>query len=193
MRAEQLYRVLLHAYPPGFRATFGREMTLMFRDQQRDGLVASRYWIALIIELTSTAPRLWAEEIYDSFLIRGTAMKLMSVLAILIGALETVNGLVESRAFAFGQRDALSQALLVLAIASALLMTVAGLALLLRGRAAQMTGRIAATGCLATFAFMAATRPMMSVAATAVGVAFPLALLIALFVKRGPADRAAVS
>ena len=193
MRAEQLYRVLMHAYPPGFRDTFGREMTLVFRDQQRDGLVARRYWIALIIEVASTAPRLWAEELYDSFLTMGMAMKLMSVLAILVGALETLNGFVESRAFAFGRRDALSQVLLALSIASAVLMTFAGLALLLRGRAAQTLGRLAAIGCLATFAFMAATRPMMSIAATTVGLAFPLALLITLFTKRGPADPAAVS
>jgi len=193
MRAEQVYRVLMHAYPPGFRDTFGREMTLVFRDQERDGLVARGYWIALAIDVASTAPRLWTEELYDSFRMRGTAMKLMSVLAMLVGVLETVNGLIESRAVAFGRRDGLSQVVLVLSIASAVLMTFAGLALLLRGRAARTAGRIAAIGSLATFAFMAATRPMMSIAATGVGLAFPVALLVTLFVKRGPADRAAVS
>lgn len=193
MRAEQFYRVLMQAYPPGFRNAFGREMTLVFRDQQRDGLVAWRYWIALIIEVASTAPRLWAEEVRESFLNMETAMKLMSVLAILVGVLETANGLVESQAFAFGQRDTLSQVVLVLSIASAVLMTFAGLALLLRGRAARTMGRLAAVGCLATFAFMASARPMMSVAATGVGLAFPVALLVTLLVKRGAATSATAS
>ncbi len=33
--AERIYRLLLRAYPPDFRAEYGREMVLLFRDQCR--------------------------------------------------------------------------------------------------------------------------------------------------------------
>jgi hypothetical protein len=183
MSAERVYRALMHAYPPGFRSAFGREMTLVLRDQQRDGAVTWRYWIALVAEIAATAPRLWAEELHESFLMRTMMLKLMSVLSMLVGVLETVNTLLESHAGPVGQRDALSRSLLILLIASTVLLTFAGLALLLRGRAAQTTGRVAAISCLGAFAIMVATRPMMSIAATAVGLAAPVALLVALGTK----------
>ena len=36
MSAEPIYRLLLRAYPPDFRAEYGREMVLLFRDQCRE-------------------------------------------------------------------------------------------------------------------------------------------------------------
>ena len=33
MSAERIYRLLLRAYPADFRAQYGREMVLLFRDQ----------------------------------------------------------------------------------------------------------------------------------------------------------------
>ena len=36
MSAEQIYRLLPRAYPPDFRAEYGREMVLLFRDQCRE-------------------------------------------------------------------------------------------------------------------------------------------------------------
>jgi len=179
-RREQLYDFLMRAYPPAFRGAFRREMVFDFRDQQREGLITRDYWIALIIEIASTAPRLWVEELHDGFLQTELPMKVMAILAIVVGILETLNSLAESRAAAFGSRDPLSQLVLVLTIAGAVLLTLAGLTLLVRGHAARTVGRIAAVSCLATFAFMAAARPIMSIGATLLGIAFPLSLLVAL-------------
>ncbi len=36
MSAERIYRLLLRAYPPDFRAEYEREMVLLFRDQCRE-------------------------------------------------------------------------------------------------------------------------------------------------------------
>jgi hypothetical protein len=182
--AESMFRSVMCAYPPAFRRAFGRELVLVFRDQERNGLITRGYWVALIIEIVSTAPQLWAEELHDGFLITELTMKLMAILAILIGMLETLNSLSESREALFAHRDPVSRAVLILTIASALLLTLAGLALLVRGEAARTIGRIAAVGCLIAFVFMASARPMMSVGARLVGIAFPISLLVFLFVRR---------
>lgn len=187
---EQFYGLLMRAYPPAFRREFGREMVLDFRDQCRDGLVTRRYWIALIIETASSAPRLWAEEFRDGFLLTELPMKLMAVLTTLVGIFETVNSLLEARTTAFGSRDPMSQLVLVLTIASGVVLAIAGLTLLVRGQAARTAGRIAAVGCLVSFAFMFAARPMMSIAATFVGIAFPLSLLAFLMVSARNTKRA---
>lgn len=188
MRArEWMYRLVIQLYPPAFRATFEREMVLVYRDQQRDGLVNARFWLSLAAEVIGTAPRLWLEELYDGLLKTETTVKIIASFAILIGALETVNSLVESRASAFESGDPLAQGMLVLAIAAGVLLTIAGLALLFRGESARKLGWIGALGCLGTFALMAATRPMMSGAATLLGLGFPAAMMAVLYVRR---DRA---
>jgi len=180
---EWLYRLVLQLYPPDFRATFLREMVLVYRDQQRDGLVNARFWLTVVADATGAAPRLWLEELYDGLLMTEATVKIMAVFAILIGGLETLNSLAESRAAAFGGRDPLSQVMLVLAIAAAVLLTVAGLAMLVRGPSARKIGWIGALGCLGVFALMAATRPMMSVAATLAGLVFPAVMMAFLYVK----------
>jgi hypothetical protein len=181
---EWLHRLVLQAYPPGFRRSFGREMLLVYRAQRRDGVVDARYWLACIADAVATAPRLWMDELHDGFLATSGAMKRMGILSAIAGLLETANSLVEFHESAFGARDSLSQAVLVLVIATALLLTVAGLALLLRGDAARRLGWIGAATCLGAFSLMLATRPMMSMAATGLGIAFPLALWIFLSVNR---------
>jgi hypothetical protein len=181
---EWLYRLVLQAYPPGFRGSFGREMLLVYRAQRRDGVVDSRYWLACIADAGATAPRLWMDELHDGFVATARAMKSMGILSVIAGLLETANSLVELRVSAFGERDPLSQAVLVLVIATGVLLTVAGLAFLFRGDAARRLGWISAVTCLGAFSLMLATRPMMSIAATGLGIAFPLALWIFLSVNR---------
>lgn len=181
---EWMYRLMLQLYPPDFRASFEREMVLLYRDQRREGVVNARFWMSFVAETLGNAPRLWVEELRDGLLNTEAAVKVMGLLTLLIGALETLNSLVESRSYNFGSRDSLAQLLLVLAIASAVLLTLSGLALIFRGPSARRTGWIAAVFCLGTFILMAATRPMMSVAAMLVGVAFPLVMMAFLFARR---------
>ncbi|NUQ21988.1 MAG: hypothetical protein HOQ09_13650 [Gemmatimonadaceae bacterium] len=41
----RIYRLLLRAYPPRFRAEYGREMELIFRDQRRgEGGTGPGFW-----------------------------------------------------------------------------------------------------------------------------------------------------
>jgi putative ABC transport system permease protein len=54
-RAERLYRTLLHAYPREFRAEYGEEMSLLFRDRAADGQVW--LWIQVAGDLLVHAPR----------------------------------------------------------------------------------------------------------------------------------------
>ncbi len=57
MSAERIYRLLLRAYPPAFRAEYGREMVLVFRDQCRDGDVRTLgFWTAVIYDVARSAP-----------------------------------------------------------------------------------------------------------------------------------------
>ncbi|MGZ8455127.1 MAG: hypothetical protein ACXW61_01910 [Gemmatirosa sp.] len=69
---ERVYRVLLRAYPASFRTAYGREMTLLFRDQLNDRRRASerrgearagvgayaRFWAAVVWDVTRSAPAL---------------------------------------------------------------------------------------------------------------------------------------
>lgn len=181
---EWLYRLVLRAYPPAFRGSFGREMLLVYHAQRRDGVVDTRFWLACIVDAVATAPRLWMDELHDDFLATERALKTMGTLSVIAGLLETANSLVEFRASAFGERDSLSQAVLVFLIATGVLLAIAGLALLFRGHAGRRLGWIGAVTCLGTFSLMLATRPMMSIAATGLGIAFPLALCILLYLKR---------
>ncbi|HEY4215532.1 MAG TPA: hypothetical protein VGM67_00255 [Gemmatimonadaceae bacterium] len=181
---EWLYRLVLHAYPPEFRGSFGREMLSVYRAQHRDGVVDIRYWFACITDAVATAPRLWMEELHEGLRATGGTMRRMGMLAAIAGVLETANSLIELRASAFGERDTVSQAVVLLVTATGVLLTVAGLALLFRGDAARRLGRIGAAGCLGAFSLMLVTRPMMSMAATGLGIAVPLALWLFLYVRR---------
>jgi hypothetical protein len=184
---EWLYRLVLQAYPPAFRGSFGREMLLVYRAQRRDGVVDARYWLACIADAAAAAPRLWMDELYEGIIAAQGAMKTMGILSVIAGLLETANAFVEFRASVFGERDSPSQAVLMGVIATGVLLTIAGLALLFRGYAARRLGWTSAIVCLGTFALMLATRPMMSTAATGLGIAFPLALWIFLYVSRAGA------
>ena len=61
MSAERIYRLLLRAYPPAFRAEYGREMVLVFRDQCRDGDVRTLgFWVRVLWDVVRSAPALRA-------------------------------------------------------------------------------------------------------------------------------------
>src|SRR6266571_1558077 len=62
MSAERIYRLLLRAYPPDFRAENGREMVLLFRDQCRESDARTLgFWAAVICDVARSAPALRAE------------------------------------------------------------------------------------------------------------------------------------
>ena len=54
--AERVYALLLRAYPASFRAEYGREMELLFRDRRRDVAgegrgAALRFWLEMALDL----------------------------------------------------------------------------------------------------------------------------------------------
>ena len=62
MSAERIYRLLLRAYPADFRAQYGREMVLLFRDQcQENDVRTLGFWAAVICDVARSAPALHAE------------------------------------------------------------------------------------------------------------------------------------
>ena len=88
--AERVYRLLLRAYPAGFRAEYGREMVLVFRDRRRDESARGiRFWSEMIWDVARSAPALrldafrirWEEDIQTG----EEKMRTMAILAVLIG------------------------------------------------------------------------------------------------------------
>ena len=59
MSAERVFRLLLRAYPREFRAKYGQEMVLVFRDQCREGDVRSLgFWGRVLWDVLRSAPAL---------------------------------------------------------------------------------------------------------------------------------------
>jgi len=175
MNAERIYRLLLRAYPPDFRADYEREMVLLFRDQCRESDVRSlRFWARVLWDVARSAPALRVE----STRTMEVTMKPAAILTLLFGALYMLNVGVEWGAAstqAISGTHSLSIALG--AFASALLLG-GGIAILLQNRQA------ARLSLLASLALVVAARllfPWMSIFAQLVGFGVPVALLIALY------------
>jgi putative ABC transport system permease protein len=64
--ADRLYRRLLRLYPGEFRAEWGQEMTLLFRDRSREESAPSLL-LAMIVDTFKTAPRehyaMWSQDV----------------------------------------------------------------------------------------------------------------------------------
>ncbi len=179
--AERIYRLLLRAYPPDFRAEYGEEMVLLFRDQCRESDVRSLgFWATVLWDVARSAPALRVE----STRTMEVTMKPAAILTVLCGALYLLSAGVEWGAAStqsMGGTHALSVALG--AVASVLLLG-AGVAVLLQHRQA------ARRSLLASLALAVAARllfPWMSIFAQLVGLGLPVALLIALYWPRKPA------
>jgi hypothetical protein len=188
--AERAYRMLLRAYPAGFRAEFGREMALVFREQHREcDARAVSFWAATLWDVARSAPQLRLEELRvrlnrDTQTEEGK-MKPMAILAILIGAFEAVNALAEGWAGGLVNRDASSLAALSIAVAAGVLLVVTGVRLLRRSSGAAALARGAAVTCMAVFVLITLTQPMLSIFSTIFGIGFPIALLLFLHWTRG--------
>ena len=179
--AERAYALLLRAYPPAFRASYGREMTLTFRDLLRDaGRPRLGFWMAIVADVARTAPTLRAEALRA----RGSAtlrledgrMKTMGALAVSIGLLQAVNALVELKG---GGTAGWPGLVVAMAIVLSVLLVVAGVALLAEASSARTLSQIAAVCWLVLVVLARAVHPWMSVFATLLAVVFPVALLVA--------------
>lgn len=185
--ADALYRLLLKTYPEDFRVAYAHEMTIHFRDMRREadgGAIA--FWFGILWDVAKTASvmRLGRAHAWwnRNFHIGEIAMLIMGILSLLVGVLELVNSFIEVR---YGVMHGAGWSLfagLDGVIAGALLLA-AGVALLRRTARAVTLARVAAIYCLATFGLVLAISPIFSLAATTLGIAFPIILLTYLYVR----------
>jgi|tagenome__1003787_1003787.scaffolds.fasta_scaffold19391870_1 hypothetical protein len=185
--AERVYAVLLRAYPASFRAAFGREMAIVFRDRSRAGDVTRvRFWIEIVNDLARTAPELRLEALHarrtDTFLER--PMRPMATVSMLVGGVQIVNALVEARA-GLATPGGYSLLGVTLGTLAAILLVAAGAALFARGRDAAWLALSAVAGCAALVIVTLLVQPWMSMFGVLLGIGFPIALVVFLFVTRG--------
>lgn len=195
--AQRIYRLLLRTYPADFRAQYGREMILLFRDQCREADARSpRFWAAVIWDVARSAPALrvemWRARGHETTGILEAIMKLAATLTVLLGVFVAVSALVEGMggvAETPGGRYLL--AIVRGGLAGALLLG-AGLALLRRTPAGRQAASLALVASLVIVVVARVVHPWMSIFSQLVGIGLPVALLIALHWPRRPsASRAA--
>ena len=189
MSAERIYRLLLRAYPPDFRAEYGREMVLLFRDQcQESDLRTIGFWAAVICDVARSAPALraeaWRSRGSQSTQTTEVIMKLAAMLTVLLGVLGILNAVVEWVAGSTGTIQGMHALSLGLGVfASALLLT-AGIALLRPTQGGRQAARLALFASLVMIVAARLLFPWMSVFSQLVGIGLPIALLIALYWPR---------
>src|SRR6267143_1984286 len=180
MSAEDIYRLLLRAYPPDFRAEYGREMMLLFRDQCRESDVRTvGFWARVLWDVVRSAPALRAEATRTVEVI----MKLAAMLTVLLGVFGIVNAVVEWVAGSKGAIDGRYVLAVVLAVFASVLLLGAGAAILLRR---PQPARVALLASVVLFVAARLLFPWMSIFSQLVGFGLPVALLIALYWPRKP-------
>ena len=184
MSAERLYRLLLRAYPPAFRAEYGREMLLLFRGQCRDGDVWSiGFWAVVIYDVARSAPALHAEEWRGrrtaNTLTIEASMKLAAILMLLVGVVGILNGVIEWVGGGTGTTSHLLA--MVLAVGASALLLVAGAAMMRPGSRGLQVGRWALFASVVMILAARLLHPWMSPFAQLVGIGLPIVLLIALY------------
>ena len=113
----------------------------------------------------------------------------MAILSILIGAIETVNALVEGRAAAAVGLDGGALTAVILAATAGVLLLAAGIAQVVRSARAPALALTAAVTCLTVFALILVVSPRMSIFSTILGIGFPMLLLLFLRFGRGQPAR----
>ncbi len=189
MSAERIYRVLLRAYPSDFRAEYGREMVLLFRDQCRESDVRTiGFWAAVISDVARSAPALrveaWRGRGHVSTRTMGVIMKLAAMLTVLVGVLGILNAGVEWGAAFTGTIGGMHALSLVLGVFASGLLVAAGVAV---RRPTQRDRQSARLALIASLVLIVAARllfPWMSIFSQLVGFGLPVALLIALYWPR---------
>jgi hypothetical protein len=187
MSAERVYRLLLRAYPPEFRAEYGREMVLLFRDQCRDSHVRTvGFWAAVIWDVARSAPALrveaWRERARESTRTMEVVMKIAAMLAMLLGGLGILNAAIEWSAGGNGTTEHVIS--LVLGVGAAALLLAAGVPLLRSTERGRQTARLTLVASLVLIVAARLLHPWMSILSQLVGIALPAAFLIALYWPR---------
>ena len=188
--AERIYRLLLRAYPPDFRAEYGREMGLLFRDQCRESDVGSLgFWARVLWDVARSAPALraeaWRSRGSESTQTTEVIMKLAAMLTLLLGGvIGILNAAVEWVAASQQSISGTHEVSLGLGIfASALLLT-AGVALLRPTQGGRQAARLALFASLVSVVAARLLFPWMSIFSQLVGFGLPVALLIVLYWPR---------
>jgi len=178
MNAERIYRLLLRAYPAEFRAEFGHEMELVFRDLCRDNDARTfGFWARVCWDILRSAPALRAAATRT---VEGP-MKVAAIFTVLVG-LFGIQGEVREWVAASRQPVGGTYVLsLALGIAATLLLLAAATAILLGTRKAA---RLALIASLAMFLVARLLFPWMGIFVQLVGLGLPVALLIALYWPR---------
>lgn len=185
MIAERIYRLLLRAYPPAFRAEYGQEMMRLFRDQCRESDVRTLgFWMRVFLDIVRSAPALRAEATRTVEVI----MKLAAILTVLLAAFG-IFGAVNDWSAASPHAGTYVLAI-VLGIAASLLLLGAGVAILLQKRQAA---RLVLVASLLCFVAARLVFPWMSIFLQLVGSMLPVGLLIALYWPRKSSTLGAAS
>ena len=197
MNAERIYRLLLRAYPPDFRAEYGREMVLLFGDQCRESDVRTvGFWAAVIWDIARSAPALRAE----AWRMRGrestrtveVIMKLAAMLTVLVGVFGVVSAVVEWVAWGTGTIAGAHGLALVLGVCASALLLAAGAAILRPTQRGRQAARLALLASLVLIVAARLLHPWMSVFSQLVGIGFPVAILIALYWPRRASTSGAI-
>ncbi len=189
MSAERIYRLLLRAYPPEFRAEYGREMVLLFRDQCRESDVRTLgFWARVLWDVACSAPALrleaWRARASENIRTMEVIMKLAAMLTVSLGVLGVLNAVVEWVAGSRGTIQGTHTLSLLLGVFASALLLAAGVAMLRRTPRGR---QVAGAALLASLVMIVAARllfPWMSVFSQLVGMGVPVTLLIALYWPR---------
>jgi hypothetical protein len=190
---ERVYRFLVRAYPPRFRERYGHELALAFRDAHRDAERGARgarfrFWIGIVLDLARSVPaqRVGALRRSWEHLAPPTEglMKTMGILAVLIGALQAINAVVELSASGV-HAGAFPLGVVFLALLLGVLLVGAGVAMLGRSRLASPLAQASAIAWLVLVVLVRAVHPWMSIVTTILAVVFPVALLLFFQLGRG--------
>ena len=185
MSAERIYRLLLHAYPPDFRAEYGREMVVLFRDQCRESDVRSLgFWTAVIYDVARSAPALRMEAWRQNTRTMEVIMKLAAMLTVLVGVLGILNAGVEWGAAVTGTIGGMHALSLVLGVLASGLLLAAGVAILRPSQQGRQAARLALIGSLVLIVAARLLFPWMSIFSQLVGFGLPVGLLITLYWPR---------
>ncbi|MEO8334983.1 MAG: hypothetical protein ABI664_08425 [bacterium] len=193
--AERVFTLLLRAYPAQFRAAYGREMMVFFRDQRRAGESGVRFWAECGWDVARSAPALrmeswqswWQRSTHST---EGSVMRMtMAILSMLIGVIETGNALAEGRAAAVAGFDGGALFAVTLGVVAGVLLLAAGVAQAMHSARAPALALGAALTCLAVFVLIGVLLPRMSIFSTILGIGFPIVLLLFLRFGRGQPAR----
>ena len=176
MNGERIYRMLLRAYPPEFRARYGKEMVLVFRDQCRDGDARSLgFWARVLWDVVRSAPALRAEATYNV----EVTMKTTAMLALVLAAYTIFGAITEW--MAASQHTGVYVLSVLLVVVGDFLLLGAAIAML---RGMRQAARPVVIASLVCFTIARVLFPWMGVFLQLVGFGLPVALLITLYWPR---------